>query len=155
MHEVHETANKQPDSPCNSQSFESDYIHNLKGSYSGYSQRVSSPGMTSYGPHSYASVRESVEDLQVNSPASIVSSLNQDQEDEVTTVHEEDDEIMSSYVIEINSTNMERIHEGNGVDEAIAWAKCQTRTSEKEWNNREDEEHEFPGVEGDGTGIFN
>lgn len=152
MHEVHETANKQPDSPCNSQSFERDYI-NLKGSYPGFSQRVSSPGMTSYEPHSYASVRESVEDLQVNSPASIVSSLNQDQEDEVTSFHEEDDEVMSSYVIEINPTNRERISEGHGVDEAIAWAKCQTRTLEKEWNNREDEEHECPGVEGDGTEV--
>lgn len=154
MHEVHEPANKQPDSPCNFHSFESDYIHNLKGSYSGFSQIVSSPGMTSYGPHSYASVRESVEDLQVNSPASIVSSLNQDQEDEVSSVDEEDDEVMSSYVIEINPTNRERIREGHGVDEAIAWAKCQTSTSEKGWNNREDEEHECPGVEGDRTDVL-
>ncbi|GKD54165.1 auxilin-related protein 2, partial [Tanacetum coccineum] len=50
----------------------------------------------------------------------------------------------------------ERIREGHGVDEAIAWAKCQTRTLETKWNNKEDEEHECPGVEGDvneGPGV--
>ncbi|KAI3824549.1 hypothetical protein L1987_06012 [Smallanthus sonchifolius] len=144
MHEVQPMA----DSPCHS--FESDYMHKFKGCYSGFSQRVSSPETTIFGPNSYTSVKESIEDLQVNSPASIVSSFNQDQGDETSTIHEEDDEIMSSYVIEINpSKSRERVGESVGVDEAIAWAKqkCQTCNLEKEWNKREDEEHGSPGIE--------
>ncbi|XP_076897401.1 uncharacterized protein LOC143550675 [Bidens hawaiensis] len=140
------------DSPCNFESFESDYIHKFKGCYSGFTQLVSSPEITTFGPNSYASVKESNEDLQVNSPASIVSSLNQDQGDETSSINEEDedDEVMSSYVIEINpSKNKEKIGESDGVDEAIAWAKqkCKSCNLEKEWNTREDE---CPAVEDTG-----
>ncbi|KAL8228753.1 hypothetical protein R6Q57_013656 [Mikania cordata] len=144
------------DSPCNSHSFESDYTNKFKGCYSGFSQRVSSPEITTFGPNSYASVKESVEDLQVNSPASIVSSFNQDQGDETSTFHEEDDELMSSFVIEINpGKNYERIGESLDVDEAIAWAKqkCQAHHFEKEWNRREDVEHECPAVEESVSGV--
>ncbi|KAK9064317.1 hypothetical protein SSX86_015697 [Deinandra increscens subsp. villosa] len=146
MHEVQPMA----DSPCNSHAYESDYTHKFKGSYPGFSQRVSSPEITTFGPNSYTSVKESIEDLQVNSPASIVSSVNQDQEDETSTINEEDDELMSSFVIEINpSRNCERIGESLGVDEAIAWAKqkCQTRNFEKECDKGEDQEHGCSGVE--------
>lgn len=150
---MHEMADAKPDSPCNSHSYESDYIHKFKGCYSGSTQRVSSPEITSFGLDSYSSVKESMEDLQVNSPASLVSSLNHEQEDEATTIHEEDDddddEVMSSYVIEINPGNRERIGEGIGIDEAIAWAKqkCQTRNLEEELNKRENDEDECRGVE--------
>ncbi|MFS7931534.1 putative Chaperone J-domain superfamily [Helianthus anomalus] len=148
MHEVQQMA----DSPCNFESFESDYLHKFKGCYSSFSQRVSSPEVTTFRPNSYASVKESREDLQVNSPASIVSSLNQD---ETSTLHEEeeeeddDDEVMSSYVIEINpSKSKEKVGESHGVDEAIAWAKqkCKARNLE-DCNDREDDGHECPAVE--------
>lgn len=154
-------ADGQPHSPCNSHSsvknqdnYETDYIHKFKGCYSGFSQRVSSPEIINFGPNSYASVKESIEDLQFNSPASIVSSLNH--EDEGCTIHEdeeEEDEVMSSYVIEINPGNRERIGETISIDDAIAWAKqnCQTRNSEKERNKKEAEELKCPGVEGDVT----
>ncbi|KAI3800760.1 hypothetical protein L1987_28854 [Smallanthus sonchifolius] len=69
MHEVQ-------DSPCNFESFEGDYIHKFKGCYSGLSQRVSSPDITTFRPNTYTTVKESTEDLQVNSPASIASSLD-------------------------------------------------------------------------------
>ncbi|KAI3680897.1 hypothetical protein L6452_35676 [Arctium lappa] len=151
MHEVRQMADGQPDSPCNCRSFarnhESDCAQRFKGCDSGFSRRVSSPEIISFGPNSYNSLKESVEDLQVNSPASVVSSFYQEEED--GHIDPEDDEIMSSYIIEINPSNRERIGEMHGIDEAIAWAKekCQTSSSEKEWNKREAKEHMCVGVE--------
>lgn len=145
---MHEIADKKQNSPWNCHSFESDYIHKKKGSNSGFSKKFSSP--EDFGHSSYSSIKESIEDLQVNSPASVVSSFNDDQEEEATTIlQEEEDEVLSSYVIEINAGSRERIGESLGIDEAIAWAKqnCQTHNSEKDWNTKEDEEHKYDRVE--------
>ncbi|XP_024992373.1 uncharacterized protein LOC112526338 isoform X2 [Cynara cardunculus var. scolymus] len=156
MHEVQQMADGQLDSPCNCRSFarnhESDCTQRFKGCDSGFSRRVSSPEIISFGPNSYNSLKESIEDLQVNSPASVVSSFYQEEEDE--QIDPEEDDIMSSYIIEINPSNRERIGEMHGIDEAIAWAKekCQTSSSEKEWNKREAEEHMCVGVE-EMTGV--
>ncbi|KAK1420367.1 hypothetical protein QVD17_21900 [Tagetes erecta] len=144
MHEAQQMTN----SPCNFDSFESDYTHKFKGCYSGFSQRGSSPDITTFRAYSYTSVKESTEDLQVNSPGSIVSS----QDDETATIHEkdDDDEVMSSFVIEINPSKVsEKSGESHGVDEAIAWAKqkCKARNLEKDCNTREDDDHQCPAVE--------
>nr|XP_043619129.1 J domain-containing protein required for chloroplast accumulation response 1 [Erigeron canadensis] len=147
---MHEMADKQPNSPCKCHSSESDYIHKFKGCYAGSSKKASSPEIINFGPNSYSSVRESMEDLQVHSPASMVSSLNQEQEDEASTIYdEEEDEVMSSYIIEINPSNRERVSETLCVDEAIAWAKqkCQTRDPDIKMNKTEDVEHACPDVE--------
>ncbi|KAL7592314.1 uncharacterized protein LOC111880684 [Lactuca sativa] len=160
-----QTAEEQPDPPwsCNSfaktQSVESDYIQKFKGCYSGFSQRVSSPEIISFGLDSYTStLKESIEDLQVNSPASsAVSSFYQEQDEgkdiDPEDEEEDEDEVMSSYVIEINPRNRERIGEGIGIDEAIAWAKqkCETRNLEKVWSKEEAEEDECGGVEDTNT----
>ncbi|KAJ9565793.1 hypothetical protein OSB04_001759, partial [Centaurea solstitialis] len=156
MHEVRHMADGQLDSPCNCRSFarnhESDCVQSFKGCDSRFSRRASSPEVISFGPKSYTSLKESIEDLQVNSPASVVSSFYQEEEDE--HIDPEDDEIMSSYIIEINPSNRERIGEMHGIDEAIAWAKekCQTSSSEKEWSKQEGEEDVCVGVE-EMTGV--
>ncbi|KAL8192304.1 hypothetical protein R6Q57_027971 [Mikania cordata] len=165
MHEVQQKA----DSPCNFDSFEGDYMHKLKGCQAGFSQIVSSPEITTFRPNnSYTNVKESTEDLQVNSPTSVVSSLNQDQRDETNTLYVEEEgdddydddddiEVMSSFVIEINpSKNREKFGDSHGVDEAIAWAKqkCKMCNLEKQWNKGEEDDHEWPAVE-ETTGVNN
>ncbi|KAL4563454.1 hypothetical protein LXL04_027496 [Taraxacum kok-saghyz] len=153
-----QTKAAQPNHPCNCNSFaktqtiDNDYTHKFKGGYTKFSQRTSSPEIISFGLDSYTSLKESIEDLQVNSPeSSVVSSFRQEQ-DEGKSIdpesEEEDDEVMSAYVIEINPSNRERIGDGIGIDDAIAWAK-QKREShnlEKVWR-KEDEEYEYGGVE--------
>ncbi|KAI3495439.1 hypothetical protein L1887_37779 [Cichorium endivia] len=151
-----QTAEGQPDPPSNCHSFaktqgiDSDYIQKFKGCYSGFSQRASSPEIISFGLDSYTSLKESIEDLQVNSPASsVVSSFYQEQDEGKNIDPEDDDEVMSSYVIEINPSNRERIGEGIGIDDAIAWAKEKRETPnlENEWSKEEAEEDECGGVE--------
>lgn len=65
------------------------------------------------------------DDVQFNSPSSVVSSDRNDESiDEMDEDDEDDDEdLMSSYVIEIDSCNRGTSCESNDVDEAIAWAK--------------------------------
>ncbi|XP_071715287.1 uncharacterized protein [Rutidosis leptorrhynchoides] len=141
---MHETGDKQLNSPWNTHTFESEYIHKRKGCNSGFSKKVSSPEIIDFCHSLYRSVQESMEGLQVNSPASVVSSINHEQQ-EATASHEqqqeEEDEDLSSYVIEINLGSRERIDESVGVDDAIAWAKqkYQTHNSEKSWTQNLEE----------------
>ncbi|KAF5736352.1 hypothetical protein HS088_TW14G00494 [Tripterygium wilfordii] len=105
----------------------------FRSSYYGFSRRNSSPETISIEPNSYRSFKVSGDDVELNSPASPVSSLCQ--ETEATGVcydncampaqemDQEEDEVMSSYVIEINSDHRETTSEAVSVDEAIAWAK--------------------------------
>ncbi|XP_010275054.1 PREDICTED: uncharacterized protein LOC104610231 [Nelumbo nucifera] len=113
---------------------EQDYTEPLKSSHVGFSRRNSSPEtIISVEPNSYQSIKISVDDVETDSPSSEVSSLYGDayaearmqgkalQDEEVE--QEEDEEIMSSYVIEINSDKREGSNDSLAIDEAIAWAK--------------------------------
>lgn len=77
----------------------------------------------------HMNLRVSENDVQFNSPSSAVSSDRNIEtceiiDDEMGQDFDEDeDELMSSYVIEIDSCNRETTIESNDVDEAIAWAK--------------------------------
>lgn len=63
------------------------------------------------------------DDVQFNSPSSAVSSdRNVEEMSEIIDEMDEDD-LTSSYVIEIDSCNRGTSCESNDVDEAIAWAK--------------------------------
>ncbi|KAJ6402750.1 hypothetical protein OIU84_014785 [Salix udensis] len=111
---------------------ENEYINeNLRNnSYFKVSRQVSSPETTSPEPHSYRSLKVSLDDLELNSPSTPVSSvgvqcdamleekMEQDEDED-----EDEDEVMSSYVIEINSNHQEITAEAVSIDEAIAWAK--------------------------------
>ncbi|CAK7350169.1 unnamed protein product [Dovyalis caffra] len=111
---------------------------NLRSSSSCFrvSRQVSSPETISHEPHSFRSIKVPVDDLELNSPSSPVSSLCHEPEAKVgvqwdTMLEEEmeldededEDEVMSSYVIEINSDQREGTSEAVSIDEAIAWAK--------------------------------
>lgn len=91
-----------------------------------------------------------MDDLELNSPSSVVSSLCQDHEVKTSKVQykgwgeqemeQEEDEVMSSYVIEINADHREGTEEeALGVDEAIAWAKEKfyTHRSDQIWSKCE------------------
>ncbi|XP_057763966.1 uncharacterized protein LOC130985167 isoform X2 [Salvia miltiorrhiza] len=94
---------------------------NLRSFPFGLSRRNASPETISLEPVSNGSFRVSADDMELNnSPSSAVSS--------VCHREAEEDEAMSSYVIEINSENREGTCESNGVDEAIAWAKEKSQT---------------------------
>lgn len=124
---------------------------NLSSYPFGLSRRNASPETISLEPISNSSFRVSADDLELNSPSSAVSSVchSLDQEQKRCGINvtilkhddamdEEEDEVMSSYVIEINSENREGTCESNGVDEAIAWAKekSQTHYSESKWRTQ-------------------
>ncbi|KAJ4842775.1 hypothetical protein Tsubulata_010768 [Turnera subulata] len=111
-----------------------DYNDSFSGSYYRVSRQVSSPETISLEPHSYRSIKVSVDDIELNSPSSPASSLCQEVPEmkddiECHPTHLEDemehdeDEVMSSYVIEINSDHREGTGEAVSIDEAIAWAK--------------------------------
>lgn len=93
---------------------------NLRSYPFGLSRRNASPETISLEPISNSL---SAEDVELNSPSSAVSSICQSSEQDQRNceMEEDEDEIMSSYVIEINSDRNRC--EWNGVDEAIAWAK--------------------------------
>lgn len=148
-----------PAFPCNLSSYtenqfmENEYHENFRTSYSGFRRQVSSPETISLEPNSYGSVKISVDDpAELNSSSSAVSSLHQDLEPESGIQdHEfpeqEDDEVMSSYVIEINSYHREgTCGETVSVDEAIAWAKekFQAQSSEKDLSMRQCDNNEQP-----------
>lgn len=126
----------------------------IRSSFFGFSsRRVSSPETISLEPNSSQSVKLSVDDLELNSPSSAVSSICHSTEakfgpgrgddvdepkaqqvldhqervgEEVEDKDDDDDdeEVMSSYVIEINSDYREgTVCHAVGIDEAIAWAK--------------------------------
>ncbi|KAL2466415.1 Uncharacterized protein Adt_42266 [Abeliophyllum distichum] len=97
-------------------------------------------------------MRVSADDLELKSPSSLVSSVFQlDQQNTACEIEDEilqqqidteleEDEIMGSYVIEINTENREGNCEAIGVDEAIVWAKEKFQTHCKE-NERSNQEH--------------
>ncbi|KAG8365640.1 hypothetical protein BUALT_Bualt18G0127100 [Buddleja alternifolia] len=108
---------------------ENDYLKNLRNSCVELSRKNASPETINLEPISSSSFRVSSDDLHLNSPSSAVSSLSDHKPHEIdfeilrpqdAVEQDQEDEIMSSYVIEINPENT---CESNGVDEAIAWAK--------------------------------
>ncbi|KAL2244644.1 UNVERIFIED_CONTAM: J domain-containing protein required for chloroplast accumulation response 1 [Sesamum indicum] len=110
-------------------------IYNAENDFPfGLSRRNASPETISLEPMSNGSLRVSADDLKLNSPSSAVSSVCQSDREQTTreieeeilrqdAMEQDEDESMSSYVIEINSDIREGTCESNGVDEAIAWAK--------------------------------
>lgn len=133
---------------------ENDHNHNFRSSYYGFSRRVSSPETISVEPSSYRSIKFSVDDLELNcpsSPASPASSLCQEPETKPCFLHssgsivqeqeveQEEDEVMSSYVIEINSDHREGTGEAVSIDEAIAWAKEKFQSQSSLTQNEKDE----------------
>ncbi|XP_027343712.1 uncharacterized protein LOC113856192 [Abrus precatorius] len=174
MAETEEYPRKQgvPLFPFSGQSFEIqhedneyNYKDNFKSSHMGFSRRVSSPETISLESNSYQSSKVFTDDWELNSPFSAVSSLCQEPEPKFS-VHDhmlseqiiegddgdndDDDEIMSSYVIELNC-NLRREECGaSDIDEAIAWAKekFQSRSSEEESSMRSDGNEQTVGIEG-------
>lgn len=128
---------------------ENEYVNNFRSSKFGFSQKVPSPETISLDPNSYRSIKTPMDDLELNSPTSVVSSLCQDVEAKASKIQDDrfgeeemeqvEDEVMSSYVIEINVDNREGTEEALGVDEAIAWAKetFYTRSDDKIWSKRD------------------
>ncbi|KAA8514891.1 hypothetical protein F0562_018070 [Nyssa sinensis] len=129
--------------------FENEYNENFRSAHFGCSRQVSSPETIILEPNSCVSVKVSMDDLELNSPSSVVSSLCQHPEAKASKiqdkvlqeqeVEQEEDEVMSSYVIEINSDYREGANESLAIDEAIAWAKekFQTQNSGKDWSKRQ------------------
>ncbi|XP_052182683.1 uncharacterized protein LOC127795194 isoform X2 [Diospyros lotus] len=137
----------------NSRFTESEFIDNFRSSQFGFSRRVPSPEIISLEPNSYGSVKASMDDQELNSPSSVVSSLCQDAEPKATStvrdevfleqeMEQEDDEVMSSFVIEINVDHREGTEEALGIDEAIAWAKekFHTHCPEKNWSKHDQDQ---------------
>lgn len=161
-----------PAFPCNPAPYVENHV--MKAEYDddsnsifGLSQRVSFPETISVEPNSYGSIKVSIDDLELNSPSSAVSSVCQapevkpriadaglvpGQETEQDDDYD-DDEVMSSYVIEITPDRREGTDEADALDEAIAWAKekFRTHTSEKEWSIRPHETERIAEMEGDGS----
>ncbi|XP_057949778.1 uncharacterized protein LOC131144873 isoform X2 [Malania oleifera] len=133
---------------------ENEYKEHFESSHFGFSRQVPSPETISLEPNSHGSIKVSADDLELNSPASVVSSLCQDTEPKARVqdsvwqeqeMEEEEDEVMSSYVIEITSSHREGPSEVDAIDEAIAWAKEKflTQSPENEWNMRWRENKHF------------
>ncbi|KAK6932154.1 hypothetical protein RJ641_001778 [Dillenia turbinata] len=159
MPEEHRTKLSKPAYSCN-HPFNEDIFHekehckSLKSFCYGFSRQVSSPETLSIDPNSSSSFKVSMDDLEFKASSSAVSSLCQDLEtkptdfDEVEfrkqdVVKDEDDgdEIISSYVIEINSDHREGSGESMDINEAIAWAKERLMTnSNSNWNRHKQEE---------------
>lgn len=140
FHEEYPRYQGMPAFSCHPPSYntENEHSESLRNTHFGFSRRNSSPETISVDPNSYRSLKVSTDhDLDLNSPSSVASSLGQDQEasqacriqddllnDDQVVTEQEEDEVMSSYVIEINtSSGREMADEAIGVDEAIAWAK--------------------------------
>ncbi|KAK4751167.1 hypothetical protein SAY87_004649 [Trapa incisa] len=136
-------------SPTDTQHMESLYRQQFRSPFNGFSRRVTSPETISIDPSSYRSVKISGDDIEVNSPsATEVSSLyHQDPEvreyhvdnnlmaeEEIINGDEDEDEISSSFVIEIGLNHREVVREAEGIDEAIAWAK-ERFNAHKEWKD--------------------
>ncbi|KAL9354596.1 hypothetical protein Peur_052566 [Populus x canadensis] len=128
-----------PSFSCNhadSYYMENEYINeNLRNSSCfKASRQVSSPETISdLEPHSYRCLRVSLDDLELNSPSTPVSSLCHEPEAEKVGVQcntmleeemeQDEDEVTSSYVIEKNSNHRGGTGKAVSIDEAIAWAK--------------------------------
>ncbi|XP_014522788.1 uncharacterized protein LOC106779230 isoform X1 [Vigna radiata var. radiata] len=157
-----------------------EFKKNFRSSPLGSSRRVSSPETVSFESNSYQNIKVLTDDWELNSPFSVVSSSLYQEPETKVSVHEhvfseqiiegddyedEDDEVMSSYVIELNS-NLGREECGaSAIDDAIAWAKekFQSRNSDEESSARNDRNEQIVGRQGrsdaseyhhdDGTGI--
>ncbi|XP_004134908.1 uncharacterized protein LOC101213807 [Cucumis sativus] len=138
---------------------ENQYVDNevkepFRSSYSGFPRHVSSPETISIEPTSYRSMKVSMDDLEPNSPSSAISSLCQgsgaNPDIQINVLAEEDDEVMSSYVIEIGSDNREGTNEAVALDEVIAWAKekFNTQTPETDLSARLHDSEQFVETEG-------
>lgn len=139
-------------SPCNGQSYEpqyqdnNEYKTNFKSSPLGFSKRVTSPETNSLESNSYQDIKVFTDDWELNSSFSVVSSHSirehalSEQSIEQDDYDDDDDEFMSSYVIEINSNLKREDCEASDIDEAIAWAKerFQSQSSDKESSMRND-----------------
>ncbi|XAR72504.1 hypothetical protein NMG60_11019170 [Bertholletia excelsa] len=131
---------------------ESEYTESFRSPQFRFSQRVSSPETISIEPNSCRTMKVSMDDLELNSPSSVVSSICQDPEtktgrfhDKVTReleIDQEEDEVMSSYVIEINADHSEGTEEALGINEAIAWAKekFNAQSSARTWSKHENDQ---------------
>lgn len=146
---------------------EQEHRSNSRCSYNGFAQPVPSPESVTEEPSSRRRMKISVEDdddMEINSPSSVISSLCQDPEgnglsirDRVHIVREreiedqDEDEISGSFVIEIGtSTRQDGAGEALGIDEAIAWAKEKFRApgDEKDrWGATELEKQNSPETE--------
>lgn len=130
---------------------ENEYTTNVKSYNCGFSRHVSSPETISLNPNSHGSFKVSVDDFEImNSPSSPVSSLCeevpeaktkfQDTAMEQQVPEQEEDEVMSSYVIEITSRDQREgsREESDDLDEAIAWAKekSQSKSSGNGWSTK-------------------
>ncbi|CAI8587358.1 unnamed protein product [Vicia faba] len=156
-HEEQPIKQKRPVFPCNGQSFYFPRHDN------GGSRRVTSPEIISAESNSYQSIKLSAYDWELSPPFSAVSGVCQEPESkylvndhvlpELVVDHddyeEDDDEVMSSYVIEINSNFREENCGTEAIDDAIAWAKekFHSRTNE-EPGLRDDGNEENTGMEG-------
>ncbi|XP_042044804.1 uncharacterized protein LOC121790729 isoform X2 [Salvia splendens] len=68
------------------------------------------------------------DDIQFNSPSSAISNAESCEIiDEEMEMEIDEDELMSSYVIELDSCSRDTAYESTDVDEAIAWAKDRIR----------------------------
>ncbi|KAJ1440055.1 DnaJ domain containing protein [Sesbania bispinosa] len=150
---------------CNGELFEiqcqeNEYKENFKSCHLGFSKRVSSPETISLESNSYQSIKVSADDWELSSPFSAVSGPLQEPEakssvhdhvlPELVIEQDDDDEVMSSYVIEVNSNLREENCETAAIDEAIAWAKekFQSRNSNEESSLRNDGNEQTSGMEG-------
>lgn len=148
MHKVVQQKQGMPDFSCSRPSVaENEHVESFKSTDFGFSRRVSSPETSHLGPNSYSSFKVSVNDLEVDSPSSVVSSLLQEQQYRTNKIKEEegdDDEVMSSYVIEIGADDKEQTDKVEGVAEAIEWAKgkFQSQSLLEDWGIRQPDEKE-------------
>ncbi|XP_016435663.2 uncharacterized protein LOC107761886 isoform X1 [Nicotiana tabacum] len=124
-----------------------------------FNQRNSSPESIGMNPISSSNHKVSTNAFELNSPSSIVSSsLCKEHDDSIAcrdqhnmsqleTSEQDEDEIMSSYVIEVNPDYGEgSAEEENAVHEAIAWAKEKFQGHCSENNLSFEEEKQQSGV---------
>uniref|UniRef100_A0A7N1A9B3 Uncharacterized protein n=1 Tax=Kalanchoe fedtschenkoi TaxID=63787 RepID=A0A7N1A9B3_KALFE len=129
----------------------------------GFFRRVLSPERDVGKLDSHADLKMGVEDFELCSPpSSAKSSVCQEPEadksrnegcvtpEEIVDDEDEDDEIMSSYVIEINDFNWTVVREESveavGVDEAIAWAKEKYQSGMQQQDRDQSNEPQEPEV---------
>ncbi|XP_047182621.1 uncharacterized protein LOC124848842 isoform X2 [Vigna umbellata] len=138
---------------------DNEYKETFKSPRFGFSRRVSSPETISLESNSYQSMKVSAEDWELSSPFSAVSGLCQEPEAKSSVhdyilpefvIEQDDDEVMSSYVIEVNSNLREESCGTADIDEAIAWAKekFQSRNSDEESSFRNESSEQTIAVEG-------
>ncbi|KAI5441044.1 hypothetical protein KIW84_010487 [Lathyrus oleraceus] len=156
-HEEQPIKQKRPFFPCNSQSFDFQCQDN------GCSRRVTSPETISAESNSYQSIKLSTYDWELSPPFSAVSGVCQEPESKYSVYdhvlpelvidhddEEEEDEVMSSYVIEINSSFREENCGTEAIDDAIAWAKEKFHSQTNEESAlRDDGNEKNTGMEGE------